>query len=234
MSFCPNCGTGLTYVEQHNAWYCQQCQQYAPPPAQPAAPAAPAGGNGLWHQNHYRIRKKVLTVGNKYWIEDGGGTVLGFSKQKLFRLKEDIRIFTDEGMSQELFRVHQQQLVDTWGTFAVFDSATNAYLGAIRRKMMASIIRDEWEVYDAQNQLVAGIYEKAGRGLARRLLPGGALIPEKLTLTFQGAPVAEIDQQFKVIGDIWDLKCMNLPPYLDRRVVLGGLLLMGMVERDKK
>lgn len=44
----------------------------------------------MWHQgDFYRIRKKVLTIGSKYWIEDSAGKVLGFCKQKLLRLKED-------------------------------------------------------------------------------------------------------------------------------------------------
>ena len=38
--------------------------------------------------------KKVLALTNKYWIEDSQGNVLGFSKQKMFKLKEDIRIYT--------------------------------------------------------------------------------------------------------------------------------------------
>jgi uncharacterized protein YxjI len=41
-------------------------------------------------EDFYRIRKKVLTIGSKYWIEDSAGKVLGFCKQKLLRLKEEI------------------------------------------------------------------------------------------------------------------------------------------------
>ena len=41
----------------------------------------------IWYQNYYRIRKKVVKVGNKYWIEDYNRNLLGFCKQKLFKLK---------------------------------------------------------------------------------------------------------------------------------------------------
>jgi hypothetical protein len=87
---------------------------------------------------------------------------------------------------------------------------------------------------DANNQLIGGIYEKAGTGLARKYIRGGSLIPEEMTFVLHGQPVAAINQQFKVIGDIWDLRCINVPPYLDRRVLLSALLLMGMIERDRK
>jgi uncharacterized protein YxjI len=194
-----------------------------------------ASQTDIWHQNHYRIRKKVLTIGNKYWIEDHNGNILGFSKQKLFRLKEDIRIYSDERMNYELFRIKQQQILDIWGTFAVVDSSTNFNLGYIKRKALKSaFVKDEWEVYDANNQLVGGIYESTGRGLARKYVPGGKLIPEKMTFQLQGKPVAKIDQKFKIIGDIWDLNCTNVPPEFDRRVLLSCLLLMGMIERARK
>ncbi|MEM4729913.1 MAG: hypothetical protein QXH42_09185 [Thermoplasmata archaeon] len=234
MSVCPGCGGPLTFVQQYGQWYCERCRSYQQP-AGGAPQAAPAGALAIWYQNFYRIRKKVLAIGNKYWIEDSAGNILGFSKQKILTLKEDIRVYTDEKMAQELFRIQQTQILDIWGTFAVLDSASGAPLGYIKRKALTSTFAwDEWDVYDANNVLIGGIHEEEGRGLMRKYLPGGGLIPEKMTLKLQGVPVAEINQQFKIIGDIWELNCVNVPPHFDRRVLLGGLLLMGMIERERK
>ena len=67
--------------------------------------------SNIWYQNNYRIRKKVLTIWNKYWIEDPTNNLLGFSKQKMLKLKEDIRIYTDESMNSELFAIKQEQIL---------------------------------------------------------------------------------------------------------------------------
>jgi uncharacterized protein YxjI len=218
----------MNFVEQYGQWYCHTCQQYQQPSTAP-------GSADVWYQNFYRVRKKVLTIGNKYWIEDHSGRVLGFSKQKLLKLKEDIRIYTDESMDNELFRIQQQQIMDIWGTFAVIDSSTNAVLGYIKRKALISAFAwDEWDVFDANNRLIGGIHESEGRGIARKYVPGGALIPEKMTLKLGDVTIATINQKFKIIGDIWELVCVNVPPQFDRRVLLGGLLLMAMVERARK
>ena len=233
---CPRCGSSMAYVPQSGMWHCGNCGLDLRPqaPAPQPSPAAPAGG-GLWFQNAYRLRKKVLAIANQYWIEDASGRPLGYSKQKLLRLKEDIRIYTDEGMQTELFRLQQQQIVDAWGTFAVIDAPTNTVLGYARRRALSStFVRDEWEIHDAAHQLIGGIYESTGRGLARKWIPGGRLIPEKMTLEFQGRPIAEINQQFKVIGDVWDIHCQAVPPSFDRRVLLGCALLMSMIERARK
>jgi uncharacterized protein YxjI len=246
---CPVCGGPLTWVAQYGQWWCAKEQKYypagqAPPTAPPAQAAAPVQATApvtaqpvpsLWTQNFYRIRKKVLALTGQYWIEDGNGAQLGYSKQKLLRFKEDIRVFADETMTRELFQIRQQQIMDIWGTFAVVDSGTNALLGYIRRRaLMSSFVADEWEMRDPYNNLVGEIKESTGRGLARKYLPGGGLIPEKLTMTLGGQPVAYINQQFKIIGDIWEIQCQNLPASFDRRVFLGGVLLMGIIERARK
>ena len=244
-SKCPVCGGPLMWVAQYSQWWCGQCKQYrgpapaAVPAAAPmgaqAAPAAQAAVPSLWSQNFYRIRKKVLALTGQYWIEDANGAQVGYSKQKLLKFKEDIRVFSDESMTRELFQIRQQQIVDIWGTFGVIDSGTNAPLGYIRRKALkSSFVADEWEMRDPYNNLIGEIKEGTGRGLVRKYLPGGGLVPEKLTMTLGGQPVAYINQQFKIIGDIWEIQCQNLPATFDRRVFLGGVILMGMIERARK
>ena len=243
MSFCPACGTGMTFVAERGAWWCPTCQvdRVLPPTPAPVAaptleaPAAVAPVSPLWTQDVYRLRKKTLAIANQYWIEDAKGATLGYSRQKMLRLKEDVRIFTDESMTSELFRIQQQQIMDLWGNYAVIDSATNATLGRVRREPVSSaFVRDEWQVYDSWDRLVGEVAEETGRGVARKWLPGGALIPEKMTMTLQGVPIAKFDQQFKVIGDIWNITCLAVPPTFDRRVFLGCALLMSMIERARK
>jgi uncharacterized protein YxjI len=239
--YCPNCGEPLvdnskfctscgTKIDQQPTTITQQ-QNLATQTQQ-----IPVGsGSGIWNQNYYKIRKKVMTVGNKYWIEDYNGNLLGFCKQKLFKLKEDIRIYTDESLTNELFSIKQEQIMDMWGKFGVFDSASGMRLGYIQRNFLSEFGRDAWEIYDNNNQLIGRIFEKSlGRALARKYLPGGALVPEKMTLELNGQPVAEINQDFKIIGDIWEMNCFQIPPQFDRRVLLSTMLLMGSIERSRK
>ena len=189
----------------------------------------------LWLQDHYVIKKKALRIVDQYWIEDEKGNKLAYTKQKFWRIKEDIRVFTDESMSQELFRIKQAQIIDAWGKFDVIDSATNAPLGYFRRKALKSaFVSDEWEIYDINGQIIGRLAERTGRGLARKYMPGGKLIPEKITMELDGKPVVQIEQRFKIIGDIWDIKCHSLPDQFDRRVLLAGVILMAMIERQRK
>lgn len=229
---CPVCRTALTWVAQYNSWYCYTCKQYRPPaPAASPTQSVPGQVPNLWNQNFYRIRRKILAMAQQYYVEDQQGNQIGYSKQAMFKLKEDIRVFASEQMVQELFRIQQTNWSDAWGQFAIVDSASGVPVGHVRRKALASMVRSEWEMYNATGQLVGGIYEKTGRALARRFVPMGALIPSKLEVTLQGQTVATIDQQFKVIGDLWDIHAQAFPPTADRRVLLASAILMGMIER---
>lgn len=247
--YCSKCGRQLI----ENASFCQYCgNKMENPPSQTVREPAPitpqpsrqqpppsmqsTAGSNIWNQDLYRIRKKVLTVGNKYWIEDATGNLLGFCKQKILKLKEDIRIYSDETLSDELFRIQQEQIFDAWGSFAIIDSKTQTKLGSIKREWASSAFyKDKFEIYDTNNALIGKIEETSGgRALARKFLPGGALVPEQMTMELNGQKVATINQDFKIVGDIWTMNCLNVPPGFDRRVLLSCILMMGTIERDRK
>ncbi len=187
----------------------------------------------IWTSPQYKIRKKIFALANQYWIEDGRGTVLGYTKQKMLRLREDIRIYADEAMTRELFWVHQEQILDAWGTFAVVDTAANVCVGKIRRNIMSNFLADEYFLMDPYGQTIGRVYEESGRGFMRKYIPMGGLVPERVKVELYGQQVTEIRQQFKVVGDEWDVDCSRLPPQFDRRVLLAGIILMGMVERKR-
>jgi uncharacterized protein YxjI len=210
------------------ASFCSRC-------GRPTLPQQTPAQSGLWYQNYYRIRKKVIAIANQYWIEDSRENVLGFARQKIIRIKENIPVFADDSMKQEIFRIQQDQVMDMWGTFSVVDSATGACVGKIRREALSSgVYKDQYQLLDHTGRQVGRVAERAGRGLARKFLPGGNLVPEKVVVEFYGQEVAEIKQQFKIIGDIWEVDCSRVPPQFDRRTLLACMLLMGMIERDRK
>jgi len=228
---CNACGAD----NPQDAKFCALCgKTIVAYPGQGTVPQQATQQPSIWYQNYYRIRKKVLAITNQYWIENAQNNVLGYTKQKMFRFKEDIRIFSDESMGQELFKIMQRQILDVWGTFAVIDSPTNVCVGMIKRSISSALLEDEYYILDPNGQQIGRVIERTGRGLARKYVPLGGLIPEQVKVEFYGQQVAEIKQQFKIIGDIWEVDCTRVPHQVDRRVLLAGMILMGMIERDRK
>jgi hypothetical protein len=192
-----------------------------------------AGQPNLWNQPYYKVRKKVASVATKYFIEDQKGNTLGFTKQKMMKLKEDIRIYTDKKMKTELFQIRQTQVMDAWGHYAVIDTNSGVCVGNIKRMAGKSMVASEYQLLDANNQQIGRIFEEKGKGAMRRFMPGGGLIPQSVMLEFGGQVCGEIKQKFKMVGDIWETDASCVPPTLDRRVLLGAILMMAMVERKR-
>lgn len=110
--------------------------------------------------NRYLIRRKVLTLlGQKFHVYDGYGRLIGFSKQKAFKLKEDIRFYTDETMQEERLVIRARQVIDFAAAYDVVDSKTQQKIGACRRKGWSSLLRDSWEILDQQDIPVAKVGE---------------------------------------------------------------------------
>lgn len=233
MTSCPKCGTQLP----EGARFCSACATpitQSTPQAQATRDYRQNSNSLIWYQSFYRIKKKIVAIANQYWIEDQEGHSLGYTKQKLLRLKDDIRIYSDESMNTEVFKIRQEQIVDVWGTFAIIDSATDACVGKLKRRAMSQISKDEYLLLDPSGQQIGRVAESSGRGLARKYMPGGGLVPEHVSVEFYGREVAEIKQRFKVIGDVWEVDCSRLPPQFDRRTLLAAMLIMGLIQQDQK
>jgi hypothetical protein len=133
----------------------------------------------------YTIRRKVLTLfGAKFHVYKADGTLIGFSQQKAFKLKEDIRVFTDESMAEERVRIHARAIIDFSAAYDVLDSKTQTKVGALKRKGWSSMLRDAWIVMDANDNEIGQIQEdSAMMAFARRFIEFiSMLFPQKYHL----------------------------------------------------
>jgi hypothetical protein len=133
----------------------------------------------------YTIRRQVLRFfGAGFDITGEGGTPIGYCHQKAFKLKEDMRIFTDRTKSQELLRMKSRQVIDFGATYDVF-LPSGEQIGSLRRKGLASsFIRDSWLVFDSGGRVIGALKEDSTfAALVRRFVDLAALIfPQKFNL----------------------------------------------------
>lgn len=130
----------------------------------------------------YTIRRKILTLlGAKFHVYDESGNLVGFCKQKAFKLKEDIRVYTDESMADERLVISARKAIDFSAAYDVVDSREGSKLGALRRKGMKSLLRDEWQLLDENDEEVGLIQEDStALALVRRFRSN--LVPQKHVL----------------------------------------------------
>ena len=105
-----------------------------------------------FQHNNYLIRRQVFALTGKFRVFDPSENLVLFSEQKMFRLREDIRVYADESKTQEVLTIKARQIIDFSAAYDVMDSTTGEKVGVLRRKGWASMLRDEWEVLDTNDQ----------------------------------------------------------------------------------
>jgi len=180
-----------------------------------------------FQQQHYLLRKKVLSVlGQKFHIYDSNGNVIMYSQLKAFKLKEDIRVYTDETMQEELLTIKARSVIDFSAAYDVVDAKTGEHVGTLRRKGMKSIVRDEWDILNQVEEKIGQIQEdNVGLALVRRLVLN--LIPQTFNVTLADEQVATYRQNVNPFVQKIELDLTS--DKIDRRLaVASGLLLLAI------
>jgi uncharacterized protein YxjI len=179
----------------------------------------------------YLVRRKILKLfGGAFHIYDPTGQVVLYSRLKAFKLKEDIRLYTGEDMQTEVLVISARQILDIAATYDVTDPTTGEKVGALRRKGLKSILKDEWLFLDANDREMGMLTEDSmALALVRRFLTN--LIPQKFHGQINEMPVCTFKQHFnpfvmKITVDF----SQDMNRLLDRRLGLAAAILLCAIE----
>ncbi|MEL6988901.1 MAG: hypothetical protein AAGK97_13900 [Bacteroidota bacterium] len=104
---------------------------------------------------------KVSSFANDFTATDANGNVIAYVRQKLFKLKEAIQIFSDESKSELIYTIQADKWLDFSAAYSFKDEEGNE-LGKIARKGWASIWKANYEIIDQHQQLQYNIKEDNG------------------------------------------------------------------------
>jgi uncharacterized protein YxjI len=186
---------------------------------------------GRFEHSRYLIRRQVLKLfGGAFRVYDPSGNLLLFADLKAFRLKEDIRVYADESQGAELLNIKARQILDFSAAYDVVDSTSGEKVGALKRRGLTSLVRDEWIFMDADDRETGVIQEDStALALVRRFLSN--LIPQSFHAEIDGRPVCTYQQHFNPF--VLKLEVDFSPDsdtMLDRRLGLAAGLLLCAIE----
>ena len=180
----------------------------------------------LFAMDRYYIQTKFWRIfGGAFWFKDLNDQVIAYSKQKRFKLKEDIVLYSDETCTQPLISIKARSVIDFGATYDIIDMTTGENLGAAQRKGFKSIIKDTWKILDANGNEYAEFVEDSN-ALLRRFV---SLIPAKYHFSVQGQHDIMMNQRFNPFIKKTDILIPQGHP-LDRRVIAAVALLSSAIE----
>ena len=182
----------------------------------------------------YTIRRKILSLlGSKFHIYDPSGNLIGYCKKKAFKLREDIRIYTDESMSQERLAIKARSILDFSAAYDIVDGQTGEQLGALKRQGLKSMFRDQWQVFDAQDRQIGILHEDSvALALVRRFLTN--LIPQHFELKDgSGTALADFRTHFNPFVHKMTVTVSDRSPLNPAVPLAAGMLLMAIEGRQE-
>jgi uncharacterized protein YxjI len=93
---------------------------------------------------------KILAVAPQIFVRDADGQELMYVKQKLFKLKEAINIFSDQSQTNQLYTINADRILDFSARYNFTDSQGMS-LGAVKRRGMRSIWKASYDVMEGDS-----------------------------------------------------------------------------------
>ena len=185
---------------------------------------------------------KLLALASQIYIRDAGGNLMGYVKQKMFKLKEDINIYTDENQTQILFNIKADRVIDFSARYN-FTNAGGQFLGSIKRQGMRSIWKANYEITDANNQQILQIHEESAWTKVLDALVGeipligmftGYLFnPAYIVSRMDNVPVLRIQKQPAFFEGKFQLTPQAQMSTNEESLVLLGCLMLTLMERRR-
>ena len=89
---------------------------------------------------------KILAIASQIYVTDAGGSMIGYVKQKLFKLKEAITMYADESQTQPLYEIKADRVLDFSANYHFSDMHGNQF-GSVKRQGMRSLWSAHYDIF---------------------------------------------------------------------------------------
>jgi uncharacterized protein YxjI len=185
---------------------------------------------------------KHFALASQIYVRDTSGNLLGYVKQKLFKLKEDINVFADESQTTVIYNIKADRVIDFSARYTFRDGTDNV-VGSIKRQGMRSIWKANYEVADANDRHIMTIHEENGWIKVVDALVGELPIigmftgyffnPSYILSRVDGTPLARLAKQPAFLEGKFQITSEAQPTPAEEVQVLLGFLTMTLLERRR-
>ncbi len=185
---------------------------------------------------------KITSFANDFTATDATGNTIAYVKQKMFRLKEAINIYSDESKSKIDYTISANKWLDFSAAYSFFDEHGQEF-GKIARKGWRSIWKASYEIIDQLEKKQYTITEEnpwvkvfdalLGEVPILSIFTGYLFNPAYIVVNSEGQTVVRLKKMPSFFGRNFEItKIGELDSDDDDRVMLG-LMMMILLERRR-
>jgi uncharacterized protein YxjI len=102
---------------------------------------------------------KIIAFNPQVKITDAAGQTVLYVKQKALALKEDVKVFADEGQTRQLYQMKANKIIDFSAQYNI-TRPDGGQIGAVKRQGMRSMWKATYNIMDATGAEAGVIHEE--------------------------------------------------------------------------
>lgn len=186
---------------------------------------------------------KISTFHNDFTIKDSEDRTLFYVRQKLFKLKDEIMIFSDESRSEQQYGIKADRWLDFNANYTFTDTRTTETIGKVGRKGMRSIWKANYNALDIDGLEDYTIKEdngwvKVGDSFLGEIpifniLTGYVFNPSYTMYNKEGNKILQLKKKPSFFGRKFTLdKLADINPKDETRLILCFMMMI-LLERER-
>ena len=186
---------------------------------------------------------KIVAIAPQIFVNDAQGSPICYIKQKLFKFKEDIQVYSDPTKSRQIASIKANKIID-WSARYFFTDPQGNDIGSVGRQGMKSIWRARYDVFNPGDEAAdfkvqeENPWTKVFDGLIGGIPIIGAFSgyffhPSYMATRADGTPVMRVQKQPAFFeGKFTIEKLADLSPQEEVNLIYSFLMLL-LLERER-
>ncbi|WP_044398968.1 hypothetical protein [Lacinutrix sp. Hel_I_90] len=185
---------------------------------------------------------KIGTLANDFTAKDVDGRTVAYVKQKLFKLKEAITIYSDENKTRVDYTIAANQWLDFSAAYA-FKDGKGTSIGKVARKGWSSIWKANYEIIDQNDNLQYRVSENnpwvkvldsvVGEIPVLGFFTGYMFHPTYNVTNLRDEVIVKLKKQPSFFGKEFKLELVKPIDNNDDERIMLGLMMLILLERRR-
>ncbi|WP_194850060.1 LURP-one-related/scramblase family protein [Nonlabens antarcticus] len=185
---------------------------------------------------------RITTLSNDFTATDATGSTIAYVRQKMFKLKEAITVYSDTSKNQVLFTIKANKWLDWSAAYSMLDANGNE-IGKIARKGWRSMWKAEYNIIDQHEKLQyrvqeASVWTRMADSLVGEIpvlgfFTGYMFHPTYNVTDVNGDIVVKLKKKPSFFGKEFEVEKLSDIEEDDKERVMLGLMMMIILERRR-
>lgn len=187
---------------------------------------------------------KITSLANDFTARDGKGNTIAYVRQKMFKFKEAISVFSSENRERVLYKINADRWIDFNASYMFTRGEGSEIFGRVGRKGAKSLFNAHYEIFDGEGEQEFLIKEEnpwakfwdalLGEVPVLSLFTGYLFNPRYIVKRADGTEVVRLSKEASFFGRRFKLEKLseNLNADEGERMLLS-LMMMSLLERRR-